>query len=238
MLLDLLSMSNYVQYNVELAHILGLESAIYISELMNINSKAVKKSKIQDGFMTVDRKYIESRTTLKEKKQLELEKELVKFGILKKSDESEDVLSLDVSVIAALVGSDNNEDIKNDIAKVIKKKASARSKSEVILSQLKESIVTPNEELRKAYEDWIDSVFAKQGWMSKKSVISAQTIIDDFANHNLDVALKIIEIASISGYRDMNWAINSYKSNYNVNYRINSTQMPKKNTAVDPEVIF
>lgn len=237
MLLDLLSMSNYVSFNIELAHIVGLESAIYISELMNINSKAVKKSKVQDGFMTVDRGYLEQRTTFTEKKQLEIEQQLVKCGIISKSKDDENTMLLDVSVIAALLTADSDE-IRNDIAKVIKKKANTRTKSEVIISQLKENIVTKNEELRKAYEDWIESVYAKQGWMSKKSVVSGQAVVDEFSNHNLDVALKIIEIASISGYRDMNWAVNTYKTNYNVGYKIANAPIPKKNTGVNTEVVF
>lgn len=237
MLLDLLSTSNYVIFNIELAHILSLEASIYISELLNINSKAIKKSKIQDGFMTIDRKYLEQRTTFNEKKQLEIEEQLIKCGIITKNSDDENTLLLDVSVIAALVSSDNSQ-IKNDIAKVIKKKANTRTKAEVIISQLKENIVTNNEELRKAYYDWIESVYAKQGWMSKKAVVSGQSAVDSFANHNLDVALKVIEIASINGYRDMSWAINTYKDNYKVGYKIPNAPVPKKNTGINPEVVF
>lgn len=237
MLLDLLSMSNYGNYNIELAHIIGLEASIYISELMNINSKAIKKSKVQDGFMTIDRGYLEQRTTFNEKKQLEIEQQLIKCGIISKNKDDENTMLLDVSVIAALVSTDSS-DIRNDIAKVIKKKANTRTKAEVIISQLKENIVTSNPELRNAYSEWIDSVYAKQGWMSKKSVVAGQTIVDEFANHNLDVALKVIEIASINGYRDMSWAINTYKDNYKVGYKIPNAPVPKKNTGINPEVVF
>ena len=62
--------------------------------------------------------------------------------------------------------------------------------------------------------------------MSKKSVVSAQTLIDDFADHNLDVALKIIEIASINGYRDMEWALNNYKQNFNLKYKVSKQVVP------------
>ena len=58
MLLDLLSLDNYVSYNIKVAEILGLHAAIYLSELMNINDKAIRKSKTKDNFFTVDRKYI------------------------------------------------------------------------------------------------------------------------------------------------------------------------------------
>ena len=63
MLIELLSSSNYVNFNIKVAQILGLKSAIYLSQLMDINEKAIRKNKIEDNFFTIDRKYIESRTT-------------------------------------------------------------------------------------------------------------------------------------------------------------------------------
>ena len=49
--------------------------------------------------------------------------------------------------------------------------------------------------------------------MSKKSVELGQKLIDSFSGRNLDLAIKILDIASIGGYRDIQWAINSYKEN-------------------------
>ena len=37
--------------------------------------------------------------------------------------------------------------------------------------------------------------------------------LDKFADHNLDVALGVLKIATINQYRDMNWAINNYTKN-------------------------
>lgn len=66
MLIDLLSMSNYVNYNVKVAQILGLDAAIYVSELLNINDKALHKNKVKGEYFTIDRMYIQSRTTFDE----------------------------------------------------------------------------------------------------------------------------------------------------------------------------
>jgi hypothetical protein len=49
-LIELLSTSNYVSYNIKLAELLGLHAAIYISELMNINDKAIRKNKLNDNY--------------------------------------------------------------------------------------------------------------------------------------------------------------------------------------------
>ena len=63
MLIDLLSTSNYVSYNIRLAELLGLHAAIYLSELMNINDKAIRKNKLNDNYFKLKREYITSRTT-------------------------------------------------------------------------------------------------------------------------------------------------------------------------------
>ena len=52
MLIELLSMSNYAHFNVKLAEILGLHPAIYLALIMDINEKAIRKSKINKNFFT------------------------------------------------------------------------------------------------------------------------------------------------------------------------------------------
>ena len=56
--------------------------------------------------------------------------------------------------------------------------------------------------------------------MTKAAVIAAQGNIDKFSNRNLDIALKILEIATINGYRDITWAINNYNKDYKVGYNV------------------
>ena len=46
MLLDLLSSSNQLSFNIKVAQLVGLHSAVYLSELMAINEKAIRKNKI------------------------------------------------------------------------------------------------------------------------------------------------------------------------------------------------
>ena len=131
-----------------------------------------------------------------------------------------------------------NESLVSDIQKVVtqNKKPKKKTKTEAIKDEMKSFVTATNQELREAYFDWIDSVFANQGWMSKKSVVSAQQVIDEFSHRNLDVALKVIEIASIGGFRDMTWAVNTYKSNYNVQYRVPQNRTSENNVGISNEV--
>ena len=212
MLIDLLSTSNYISFNIKVAEIIGLHSAIYISELMNINDKAIRKNKTEENCFILDRNYLQKRTTLKEEEQIEIEKTLSKIGILSKPKEKDNCVCLNINVLTSLLVSGDEKligDIK-DLSKI--KKDNKQTKAAKIKEALIDNIITTNEELRQAYIEWIDAVYAKQGWMSNKSVTVAQRTVDEFCNRNLDLALKLIEIATVNAYRDMTWAINKYNS--------------------------
>lgn len=216
MTIDMLSTSNYVSYNIKLAELLGLHAAIYISELMNINAKAIKKDKLNDDHFKLVRSYMKSRTTLDEAEQLEIEDYLLKLGILEKGDES-DVMSLNLSSLTAIIMSPDEQLI--DKAKKKKRKTADKlTKDEKIKQNLKGNLKVQNAELLEAYSCWIDTIYDKQGWMSVKCVTVAEKTVDEFSNHNLDVALKVLEIASVHGYRDIQWAINKYNQEFRVSY--------------------
>ena len=218
MLIELLSSSNYVNFNVKLAQILGLKPAIYLSQIMDINEKAIRKNKVDNNYFTIDRKYIESRTTLTKDEQVSIEKDLLNIGILEKDADKRNTICLNITMLTSIMMTPD-EDLLKDISSLSKGKKK-RTKSEVIEENLKDNVLTTNNELREAYYEWIESVLAKKGMMTKAAVIHAQPTLDQFCNRNLDVALKVLEIASIHGYEDINWAINSYNKDFKVSYNI------------------
>ena len=226
MLIELLRSSNYVNFNVKLAQILGLKPAIYLSQIMDINEKALRKNKIDNNFFTIDRKYIENRTTLTSDEQVSIEKDLLNIGILEKNSEKKNAISLNITVLTSIMMTPD-EDLIKDISSLSKGKKK-KTKSEVIEQNLKDNIITTNEELRDAYYEWIESVLTKDGMMTKAAVIHAQTTLDNFSKRNLDVALKVLEIASIHGYRDITWAINSYNKDFKINFSASANPATKK----------
>ena len=214
----MMSTSNYVSYNIKLAELLGLHTAIYISELMNIHVKAYNKDKLDNDHFRLVRSYMTARTTIDEAEQLDIEEYLIKLGILEKGEES-DVMSLNITNLTAIMMSPDEQLI--DKAKKRRKRATSATKAtkdDKIKSNLKGNLRVQNPELREAYEGWIDTIYDKQGWMSVKCVTVAETTIDSFSNRNLDVALKLLEIASVHGYRDIQWAINKYNQEFKVSY--------------------
>lgn len=219
MLIELLSTSNYSQFNIKVAHIVGLQAAVYLNELMNINEKAIRKNKITNDCFVIDRNYIYSRTTIKEEEQLEIEANLLKIGVLQKDPDDADVIFLDITALTTILMEPDETLIKN-IQDVVKsnKTSSKAAKTEAIKNNLKKAIVTTNEELRQAYYEWIDSAYEQNGKLAKAAVINAQQVVDGFANGYLDVALKLIQIATIHGHREMMWAVDAYKRDYKINF--------------------
>lgn len=243
MLIDLLSMDNYVSYNIKVASLLGLHQAIYLSELMNINEKAVRKSKTNNNFFTVDRKYITQRTTLSREEQLSIDKFFLDIGLLKVDESCNNTMTLDIAVLTTLLSGDN-ESIVSDLKQMQKSTKKLNSNSKLTKEQqqcelMKTYIETTNPELYAAYCDWIDSVYAKIHWMSKKAVQLGQKLVDETSNRDLDIALKIVEIASVNGWKDMTWAVKTYKENYEPTYRIKSVkqeEVQRSETSLSEEV--
>ena len=209
MLFELLATDMYVSYNVKLAKTLGLTSAIYLSELININRKAIEKNKIKDGYFKINREYIEDRTTINKADQKDLDKMLSEVKAISIGENS-DMLKVDMDVLTSLILGDQK--IVTELPNSSKR--GRPTKQEIIVRALKANIETNNPELKKAYEDWIDAVNAKNGWMTKVHVLEGQKVIDTYTNKDLDMALEIIKIATLGGYRDMNWATAEFEKKY------------------------
>ena len=235
MLFDMLSTDMYVSFNCKLAQRIGLHASIYVTELLNINRKALIKNKLTvDGFFKIDRNYVEQRTTLSKKEQKELDEILVNLSILEISLNSKDILKLDIDALTGVM-LDDRKTIEAKIKPIVKRKRV--TKKEEITIALKNKIETDNPELKQAYEDWIDAVMDHQGWMASASVIEGQKVIDRYTNKDLDIALEILKIATINGWRDMTWAIDKFEKNYRQRYQ--APQNLQANAPIErPQVEF
>jgi len=209
MLIELLATSNYISFNSKLAHVIGLHSAIYLAEIININEKAIRKDKLDKNAFILDRNYIELRTTINEKEQRELDKGLINLGILKEVEK--DHLEIDMTILTSIMMTED-EGLLKDISKVTQnKKTQKQAKAEALLTDTKTVVITDDVAIREAYYEWIDTIFAKDGYLAKKAVSLAQQVLLQFAPNDLQTQLKIINIATINTYRDMSWAINTFK---------------------------
>lgn len=194
---------NYIICNTSLIRELGLECAVYLSEILNqCNS---------EYYTTIDRNAIYDRIYLSIQEQLELDKKLLDLNLIKKQS---DTIFVQINQLCDFLDVQTNVQIVNQPIKEKSAKPTKAEKRELVnKNRLKAYVRTTNSELRDAYAKWIDSVFAKQGWMSDAAVIIAQDEVDKYTDRDLDLALEILKIAAINGYRDITWAINYYDKN-------------------------
>lgn len=225
MLIDLLSTDNLANYNVKIAQVMGLHTAIYINELINISNKATQKNKlVSDKYFILDRKYITKRTTLSVEEQLAIDFKLAKVEVIQKPSGQVDTLYLNIDKLASIISSDDEEYLSK-IGKKTEVKTAALPGTKQTMRQkkaneMKAYITVTHEELRTAYLDWVDAVYENpKGFLSKRAVELFQRDVDTFANGDLDVALEIINIASKGGYREASWAIEKFNKDYANTFR-------------------
>ena len=225
MLVELLSQSNYQSFNIKLAHLLGLETSIYISALIDINEKALRKNKmLNNSFFSIDRDYIEERTTLSKSRQCKIESELTKSGLIELNN---NYIKLNLDILTSLV-LEENENIRKDLTQ-FRKAVTSKSKGDYILESVKKNIdVTLPMELQLAYSDWLESVYSKLNFINKQTLFNAQKEVNMAANHDLDKAIEIIKIATANGWKDMKWAVKVYNEQHT-----NSGVVELKNIDVD-----
>lgn len=229
MLIELFATDNYGRYNVKIAEIFNLETAVYLDTVLNICEKAVRKGKISGGFFVIDRDYIKRRTTLDETAQTNIEDALIRVGVLTRTEPC--TIAVDIPLLANIVGSDD-EDIKAGVAKLanIKSRSKKKTKKDVFADIAKKEINTGDAELNSILEQWVDAIVAKQGWINKMTVTEGQSKLISFASPNLEKAKEVAKIATISAYRDMQWAIDRYKEKNPEKCLTNTTENVKIST--------
>ena len=207
MLINLISQSNYQSYNVEIAKLFGLETAVYLNALIEINEKAIRKNKLFNEHFQVDRNYIVDRTTLTKAKQMEIEDTLVSSKIIDKHDE--DCIRVNIDVLTGLMLKENELVAKNlsSLFNVSNKEMKSRG----ILTNVKKNInENYPDDMKQAYSEWLDVINNKFGFVSKQMILNAQKCVDAEANHDVDKAIDIIHIASANGWKDMAYAVKMY----------------------------
>lgn len=215
MLLDIFDNDNSISINYKTISIFGLPTAVYLTELINIYKKAIRKNKLVDNvYFKVDRKYINNTLALSVEEQLACDLNLIKTSILKKSVEDPDVLTLDVNLYLSLLSS-NDFKLIDDVRKQMKVKKPRGlkiSQRQAIINELKDSIECSNYELLTALRNWVDGVYSRpNGFLSKSAIKIFQETLNNYTKGDLDLALRIVQIATVQGYRDCEWAINMFE---------------------------
>lgn len=214
MLIDLLSPANYIMINRNAINTLGLNTAVYCSELLTIYKKVVTKKKFvnDNKFFKIDRKYIENQTTLNSKDQIECDIALEKANIVKRDQLDSDVIYFDVEAFSSLLACEDIKILKEIKSTVSSKSAVKKTKEEAIIQRVKESIKCADYDILMALRDWVDSMWSKRPLNNIQVSLFKETL-ENYCKGDKDKTLAIIKIASLKQYIDCKWAINCYEEN-------------------------
>ena len=214
MLINLISQSNYQSYNVILANALGLYEAVYLNALIEINEKAIRKDKLVDEHFTIDRNYIKNRTTLGVSQQKKIEEVLETAKIIHKNND--DCIKVNIDILSGIMMAKEDK-IETNLSFLKQATVSEKTrKSENILRAVKNNInQSYPEDMKQAYSEWLDVIQNKFGFVSKQMILTAQSVVDNEANHDVDKAIDIIHIASANGWKDMSYAVSIYNKRNN-----------------------
>lgn len=245
MLIDILSQDNYNQYNITLANMIGLVPAVYLNELMNIYSKANRKSKLKSfkspsediapdlDFFIVNREYITKRTTITEAEQFKLDKQFVEMGILRKSKSNDNDLCLVQDQIMSLFLPENVKVFKKLVKDSTGKKLTKSEQTlEYLKTKVKLTLNTGDEEVDSVWQEWVNAMFTnpKISFKINEGMASEfKNRLEYFSNGNKSAYIELIKLSIELGYTVSDWVITQFKERHK-ELKSDITKLPKITT--------
>jgi len=223
MILDLLSQSNQMSFNILIAQMFGLESAVYLSELMTINEKAVRKNKMEKigsiKYFTVSREYIKSRTTITPAKQKEIDERLRNVGVISISKDNDNMLCIDYNILAGIFGTDLEKDTKEKIQKIAKKRTQEQKEASKESAKISKHRFFAYKEIDESdladpikleLKKWVDCILEKSGYITAAAVRDNIQAIKDYKPNDIQLSINLINYAILKCWVHISAAIDSY----------------------------
>ena len=212
--LDILSTRNcYLSINEKLIQMIGLDTAAYLTVVLDALHQAVKKGKVNDeGYFKLDRKYANERTGLSTTEQKHCDDRLIAIGLMRRDTDTLNLLSVDVGAVVKFIQQDDAkfiDQVKLTLAKT-KKAEADEYKKEQIIRIAKAQVKTTDFEIRQSIFDWIE---AMDGTLKKAQVGLVEDAIDTYSKDK-QVKIKLFQILAINSWRDPQWAISRYERDY------------------------
>ena len=211
--LDLAGNSSYGRYNRKFAQIVGLEAAVYWSEILEVLDRVLEKKTFDhDGWFVLNRDYIKKRTTFSEEKQKECEDILSRIEIYQVSPDNENRVRCDVKAFVKIIAEDDIETVKEvkAIAKAATKTAKAESKKANIIAMLVNSL-SESPEVTEKYRQFLEVAYGK-GLCQKAKLKNFVDEINQFTSDD-SVKIQLLNIGIDRSYAKAEWIINAYSRN-------------------------
>lgn len=241
MWLDIISSYERIEVNTKAINIFGRDAALYLSELMWVYSQVVRKKleecKANDGYFTLDRNYVQTRTTLTIEEQLGIDKGLSKAGILEVNENDPNSIRINAEKYASILVDDDVKSIY-EIQKISKlgREDKAKVKKASVRLNLIAALSEPDVDVLEAYKTWIDAMLEAGKPMSKPAIQIYQRNLDNYTNSK-QVKLKLLELATTLGYHEFAWTRDQYEKYYAKGGAfIGTTQ--RKTSGIDPNSGF
>lgn len=209
MLVDVISLKNYTSFNSIIAHKIGLNNAIYLNVLLDLQSFANDYNECDaDGYFEVDRDLVMKKTTFTKSQQLKLEADLSDIYFISIKN---DRVKVNEEVIFGL-SANMSEDVTRCIKKITKK-STKKSSTEYALKAVKNKIdLNYSPQVRTALEDWLDSIVQKFNFIRAQTLYDAQEFLNPIIAVDETRAINIIRACEANGYRQMNYGMSTIDS--------------------------
>jgi len=241
MWLDVMSQYNSLAVNIKLANVLGLHTAVYWAELLNVYARVIKKFKDllidNEGYFELDREYVKERTTLDIEEQLKIDAGLKKLNVLSERENDPNWIKLDVERFCALLVDDDIDAIRN-MQKTAKlsRDDQAMAKKNCVRRNLVAVLSETDKDVLEAYKVWIDAMLEAKKPLTRAAVEIYQRNLNDYTDSK-DVKIKILEIATSLAYHEFAWARDQFEKNYRGSGTFIGVRQ-KKTGGIDPNSGF
>ena len=224
MFLDILSQDSTIVINKKIAQTLGLKTAVYAAELVELYKKAYNEGTIdQEHFMSkVDPEFIKADTTLMPDDQAIALANLVSVGIIDAEDER---VRLRPDILVAFITGADTEKLNTLLDGVAADKETKKAnKQEYMKEALKKQIKESDPAFTEMIKSWLDAAYTVRP-ISKAQLQLFIKKIKDYTNDPY-ARVRIAEIAVAKNYVDATWAIDLYGKEQNKNAFAN--RLPQK----------
>lgn len=208
MFLDILSQDSTIVINKKIAQTLGLKTAVYTAEIVELYKKAFNEGAIDNEhyILKPDTEFIKADTTLMPDEQALALANLVNVGII---DVDGDKLRLRPDILVAFITNSNVSGLTDLLEGIAADKEAVKAnKQEYMKEALKKGIKESDPKFAEMIKAWVDSAYSVRP-VSKAALQLFIKKIKDYTNDPY-ARVRIAEIAVAKNYVDATWAIDLY----------------------------
>lgn len=211
---------NYT-YNVRIAKVFGLCSAVYLSIMLTEQFKAITENKLyKDKYFVCNRDFIYDKTTLSTSKQKEIEENLVDCQVLVMlpfpNNSKKFYYYIDENKLAYLAENykESTPSLNPETKKpkeLVPKEALPKltAKQREIQTAMK-AINEDDEEIYELYKDWVEVLVTKNGYCAQSQMKINQQDLNKYANGDKQVKIDLLRMAVKTGWKNIEYCINDY----------------------------